>query len=159
MTSFLIDVDTSEVSAALQRLTKSLEDLTPIMQEIGQAVDTHTMLGFRAGTDPYGNPWAPLSETTLSRRRGGGGQPLRDTARLQNSFSYQAGPTSVEYGTNVEYASTHQYGASKGAYGADQHGRPIPWGGIPARPMLPSGELPEALQREVLRIAEKAIRQ
>jgi phage virion morphogenesis protein len=152
-----IDVDDQEVKRSLARLSNKLDDMTPIMRSIGQSLDTHVQLGFRSGQDPYGNPWAPLSQTTLARRRNGSNRPLRDTARLQNSFSTQAGKQSVEYGTNVVYAKTHQYGARKGAYGSTKRGAPIPWGNIPARPMLPSNKLPEALKREILSIVKRGL--
>ena len=39
-------------------------------------------------------------------------------------------------GYNLIYATTHQFGAEKGAFGTTSRGGPIPWGDIPARPFL-----------------------
>lgn len=61
-------------------------------------------LGFREGRNPYGVPWAPLR----FRR----GQPLRASARMQNSFTRTVGSGAFAIGTNTMYAKTHQYGAT-----------------------------------------------
>ena len=88
--------------------------------------------------DPDGLPWKELSAVTLSRRRkaGSGAQILRDTGRLASGITYKVVGGSVELGTNVVYAGTHQYGAKKGGYGRTRKGGPIPWGDIPARPFF-----------------------
>jgi phage gpG-like protein len=67
-----------------------------------------------------------------------------------NSLTYRADADSVEVGTNVIYAGTHQFGARQGAFGRTRRGGPIPWGDIPARPFLPTDGLPEEQRREVL---------
>ncbi|NBC46822.1 MAG: phage virion morphogenesis protein [Gammaproteobacteria bacterium] len=152
MPGLSITIDDREVQEALGRLVIQAEDQTQAMREIGAAIDTHTMLGFRAGQAPDGTPWAPLSPVTVARRRQGSSSPLRDTGVLQNSFNARADRTSVEYGTADKRAGTHQFGARQGAYGRSSRGGPIPWGDIPARPMIPTGELPESLKREMLRI-------
>ena len=36
----------------------------------------------------------------------------------------------------LKEAGTHQFGASKGAFGTTSRGSPIPWGDIPARPFF-----------------------
>lgn len=157
MAGISIRVDDAQVRAALQRLIDRLYSTEQPMREIGAVIDTQVQLGFRAGKDPEGRPWAPLSPVTIARRSHGGTKPLRDTGRLQNSFSTQITRNSVEYGTNVEYASTHQYGARQGEYGRTQRGGPIPWGNIPARPMLPVDRLPAIYEREIRRVMMRHI--
>lgn len=61
---------------------------------------TQVKLGFRQSRDPYGNAWAPLKHRD--------GRPLRDTGRLNNSFTAKAENGRLRVGTNVEYAPTHQ---------------------------------------------------
>ncbi|KJR41707.1 phage virion morphogenesis protein, partial [Candidatus Magnetoovum chiemensis] len=54
-----------------------------------------------------------------------------------------ANSDSVKIGSNVIYAATHQFGAKKGSFGKTKRNAPIPWGNIPARPLLPSDDLPK----------------
>ncbi len=58
--------------------------------------------GFRAGRDPYGRAWKPVSR---------GGQPLRDTGVLLNSLAPKADVRGFTVATPVKYAAVHQYGA------------------------------------------------
>lgn len=159
MTGVSIKVDSRAVHDALNRLTHNVSDLRPAMDSIGSAVRDMIDLGFRAESDPYGNRWAPLSEVTQERRRSGRGSGsnkiLRDTGVLANSMTYQAAANSVEIGTGVEYAVTHQFGSSKGEFGRTSRGAPIPWGDIPARPFLPEDDLPMEWEGEVLAVIDK----
>lgn len=113
--------------------------------------------GFAEGTAPDGKPWAPL----ISRD----GQPLRDTRRLQSSFTYSTTPSRFELGTNVEYAATHQFGAEIrpktakrlrfSVRGETRFARKVV---IPARPMLPSSVAPNSRWGVALRqAAEDAV--
>lgn len=137
MTGVSVTVDSAEVDRALRAMAARLGDLRPAMELIGQAMVTEKDLGFRAETDPWGTPWARLSEVTMGRRRGTSAQILRDTGNMQDSITFDAGKSSVVVGTNEPRARTHQFGASKGAYGRTKRGGPIPWGDIPRRAMLP----------------------
>lgn len=84
----------------------------------GQAKDC-----FAFSRSPEGTPWSPLKHN----RPRGGSKPLLDTGVLRASLVGRAAghiervtPTSLEWGTNVLYAYTHQYGAvitpKKGKY-------------------------------------------
>jgi len=137
MTGISVTVDSAEVNRALRAMAARLGDMRPAMELIGQAMVTEKDLGFRAETDPWGNPWAKLSAVTMGRRRGTSAQILRDTGIMQNSITFDAGKNSVVVGTNEPRARTHQFGAKQGAYGRTKRGGPIPWGDIPRRAMLP----------------------
>lgn len=76
-------------------------NLFPLMDEIGGALETSTRVRFEAGDGPDGRPWAPVQR---------GGQPLVDTGRLLASITSNADRTSVEVGSNLIYAATHQFG-------------------------------------------------
>ena len=139
-----VRIDTAEVTALLNSLQRELgpEGMVAVLASIGQLVVTATDLGFRAEEDPWGRPWEPLSEYTLEQRRKGDGivRILRDTGNLANSINYQVQQgRSVEIGTGVSYASTHQYGE----------------GGIPRRAFLPldpygNADLPTSLRDDLL---------
>ncbi len=120
---------------------------------------TQVALGFRESVDPDGQPWAALK----SRR----GQILRKTERLANSFTTTVTANGFRVGTNVTYAVFHQQGTK----GHKAHTRFQPIGGkgrfksrkaagaskkvvklrqlnfkqgggaLPARRMVPEGEL------------------
>lgn len=100
--------------------------------------------GFASGTAPDGTPWKAL-HPTLSRS----GQPLRDTRHLQGSFTTRVTNAGFVIGTNVRYAVTHQEGRTitpKRAPALRWKVRGGKWFSaqkvtIPARPMVPEGEL------------------
>ena len=78
--------------------------------------------GIADGRSPDGTPFKPLARP----RPNGGGQPLRDTGALLASLGGGAGHVertegnTLVVGTNLDYAATHQYGATilpaKGKY-------------------------------------------
>jgi phage virion morphogenesis protein len=146
-------------SDKFNNLLRKLNNLHDFLSAIGDAVLTHTQLSFDSEQDPYGNKWQPLSETTKSLRRGNSYQILRDTAVLMSSFSKQEpSKNSIVVGTPIIYSTTHQYGAKKGAYGSyttkNGHTVSIPWGDVPARPMLPDTNRgwPVALEENVIKL-------
>ncbi len=105
-----------------------------LMQEALDLVDE----GFATSTAPDGTPWKRL----VLRN----GQPLRDTRRLQSSFTGTASARGFRIGTNVMYAPTHQEGRTI----RPREAKMLRWktGGrfyaahqvtIPSRPMLPEG--------------------
>jgi phage gpG-like protein len=113
------------------------------MQMIGEGLLDDVQERFRTQTAPNGLDWVGKSAATIAayERRGqkidyrplyGATGELHQTDR----FHYQAGPNSVEVGTNLIYAAAMQLGAAKGAFGSTSRGSPIPWGDIPARPFL-----------------------
>lgn len=169
MTGARVRVDDRVARAAFRALIAAATDMSDFFTEVGEDVKNEADLAFRDSRSPFGIPWAPLSLTTRIRRItkiasnftqsgrirarvSGDAQPLRDTGRLAQSISVQAGPQSVDVGSNVEYAAVHQFGARKGAFGANRRGSPIPWGDIPARPFLPvdeNDELPADLNARI----------
>lgn len=138
MTTIRVDVRADETRALLAELYRRTHDVGPALDAIGQILVSNTQLRFVDQKDPDGQHWEPLSAVTLARRRkaGRGAQILRDTGRLAASITYKVAGGSVELGTNVVYAGTHQFGAKKGSYGRTGRGAPIPWGDIPARPFF-----------------------
>lgn len=144
-----IELQSDRVTPALDRLAQLLDDLTPVMDEIGEYLIAATRARFAEGKGPDGTPWAPKSEATIAaykaRKDPVDHRPLfGPTGALSSQFSTVATPDSVEIGTNLIYAAVMQFGAEAGQFGArmgtDKRGRsffmPIPWGDIPARPFL-----------------------
>jgi len=80
--------------------------------------------------------WPDLQQTTKNRRKLNGDdkyQILVVTGGLRDSAQGFHDRDSAGVGTSKIYATTMHYGAEKGSFGNDKHGRPIPWGDIPAR--------------------------
>lgn len=156
MTAIRVDVQASETAKLLAELQKRTGNIKPAMEGIGQILVSNTQQRFVDQEDPDNHEWDKLSDFTLARRRkgGAGAQILRDTGRLASSINYKVVGGSVELGTNVVYAGTHQFGAKKGSYGKTKKGRPIPWGDVPARPFFGYND---ADQEDVLELLQRYI--
>jgi phage gpG-like protein len=124
-----------ETQRALEEMRARLANLTPVMQVA--VADTVALIddSFDAQASPGGAPWAPLKQTTIARRRKGGGnaspKALIDTGRLRQSITGQAGPTGFRFGTNVVYAGAQQLGNPSNRFFGRARAP------IPARPFLP----------------------
>lgn len=150
----------AEVKAAFERLDAALTDLTPAFQDIGEALLNSTRERFRSQTAPDGSPWAALSPDYRQRKKKNKDKILTLSGDLRGLLNYQAGPREVRIGTPLIYGETHQFGASKGAFGVNKRGSPIPWGNIPARPFLglsseDETELLDILQDHLRRALER----
>ncbi len=125
-----VEFNDREVLDALQSLHQRMNDLTPVLQDIGEYLTTSTKDRFAAGIGPDGNAWDQNSDVTLERKRGT--KPLiGETHRLSNELSYFIGNNELTFGSPLEYAAVQQFGADQGDFG---HGSP--WGDIPARPFI-----------------------
>ena len=143
-----VEVDDAQARRILDELKTRLGDLRPVLEAVGQVIQSGTQQRFVDQQAPDGTPWAALSPVTIAMRRMrgvGGVEILRDTGRLMNSISYVVQGDSVKVFTNVLYAPTHQTGAKKGSFGQG-----APWGDIPARPFLGTSESDMTAILEVL---------
>ena len=90
-------------------------DLNPLLEKCGLEMVAQAKERFDSGKAPDGEPWKPLQRPRI--RSGGNDLPLRDRGLLAASMSAGVGHVerqtrdSIEVGTNLEYAATHQYGA------------------------------------------------
>lgn len=91
-------------------------------------------LAFQQSRSPDGNAWARLKYRE--------GMPLLDTGRLRNSILVRTTDGGIRVSTNVVYAATHQYGRDS----------------IPARPFLPTGQLPASWAQPFRRIINGAVK-
>ena len=95
------------------------------MASIGEYMLRRTDERFSAEKDPEGNPWQPLSEETLKKKKHT--KILTESSNLRSRIVYKADVDSVALGTNVIYGAIHQLGGKAG------RGRKVT---IPARPYL-----------------------
>ena len=146
-----VEMKSDQAFAALDRLAGALDDMSPVMADVGEFLLESTEERFDAGVDPEGAAWAPKSQTTIDAyvRRGKAvdRRPLwgpGEGVRLAKSFHFASGPSFVEIGTNAIQSAVMHFGAKKGAFGKTKRGSSIPWGDIPARPFLGLSETDQA---------------
>jgi len=176
-------VDDAAALRSVDSVRQRASNLAPALPAIGNILVASSQMSFRESRDPWGNPWATLTETTLLRRaarRTGGNpyrrdgklkkaaanimssaKPLLDTGVLRNSVTFRIEGNSVLVGSNLKYAGTQQFGARKGAYGRTRRGGPVPWGNVPARAYLPvrsrggAPDLPLPVRRQIVQVVAK----
>ena len=152
-----VRIELTGADAAIARLAKAeaaLEAPLGMYEAIGEAMVTSTKLRFDDGAGPDGSPW-PIS----LRAQFEGGKTLVDKAALVGSITHIASADQVEWGTNLDYAATHQFGATITPKSADALRFSIPGIGfivsqsvtIPARPFIGLNDEDET---EIERIAD-----
>jgi phage virion morphogenesis protein len=144
-----IDLKARTLTAALDRLTAGLDDMSPLMADFGEYLVEATRTRFQEGKGPDGAPWAPKSEATLEayRRRKDPASPrplIGPSRSLSTTIFARTDARAAEVGSPLIYAAVMQFGAARGAFGAIRGGSPIPWGTIPARPYLGLSQADEA---------------
>ncbi|MBH0026285.1 phage virion morphogenesis protein [Pseudoalteromonas sp. SWN29] len=116
------------VSDVLTQLVKNLDNLAPALGNVGE----HLMLTHRDHFDeqrsPDGDPWQALSPDYAKSKKKNKDKILRLNDILRDTFAYNVGDESLEFGTNMEYGAIHQFGGS-----SDMIPR---LAAIPARPFL-----------------------
>lgn len=138
----LIELKSTTALAALERAAAGLDDMTPLMADLGELLTRSTKQRFAEGVSPEGAKWAPKSQTTLNRYGARKSnrvdiRPLFGPSGALNSTIYpETSRDEALIGSPMIYAAVHQLGAARGAFGAMKNGAPIPWGNIPARPFL-----------------------
>lgn len=134
-----IEFTNDEITPALERLAAGLDDMTPVMQGIGELWLASTQDRMQRGETPEGRAFAPRSPVTLARYAALGfsfGNPLHLTGEMRSQLSTESGADYTRLGSNAIQAAVMQFGARQGAFGQAARGGPIPWGDIPARPYI-----------------------
>lgn len=142
-----IVIDIGAAQAGLDRLASLLDDMTPIMRDIGEYMIKATKERFRKGAGPDGSVWPAKSATTIAAYLARGDRadprPLIGPSGLLSQLiaaEVTGSGRAVEIGSSRIYAGVMQFGARRGAFGQTRRGAPIPWGDIPARPFLGASE-------------------
>ena len=78
-----IELNDREVRQVLDRLARRVNNLTPALHDVGQALMEGSRQRISEGRDWQGRPFAPNSPFTLARKRGT--KPLVDTGNLVGS--------------------------------------------------------------------------
>ncbi|MEC8230216.1 MAG: phage virion morphogenesis protein [Pseudomonadota bacterium] len=110
-----------EINALLTRIARAGTDLEPAFEEIGDYLIRATEERFKLELAPNGEQWEPLAPETLARKAGED-RILQQSGILRDQLNYQITGKTLTFGSNQEYAATHQFGREED--------------GIPARPFL-----------------------
>lgn len=102
-----IQADSSPIEAVLSQLGDFDSLKSQLFDEIGSGLVNSIQHRFLTGTGVDGNPWK-----ISWRARMQGGETLRDTGRLMNSYTHNVLSSGVEVGTDVAYAPHLHYGAT-----------------------------------------------
>lgn len=105
--AIIIQADSSPIEAVLKQLGNFDSLKNQLFDEIGAGLVNSIQHRFLTGTGVDGNPWK-----ISWRARMQGGETLRDTGRLMNSYTHNVLSSGVEVGTDVAYAPHLHYGAT-----------------------------------------------
>jgi phage gpG-like protein len=105
--SITIRADSSPIEVVLNQLGDFDSLKSQLFDEIGAGLVNSIQHRFLTGTGVDGNPWK-----ISWRARMQGGETLRDTGRLMNSYTHNVLSSGVEVGTDVAYAPHLHYGAT-----------------------------------------------
>ena len=137
----IIEINSSEVTAALNLMRNRAENLQPVLHDIGETIRSTIDLGFRDGKSPDGINWAALSPVTIEKK--GSTTPLINHGTLRNSITYSVDNDFVDIGTNDKRAAMLNFGGTKAQF-------PHLWGDIPARPFMPQSQLPADWEAQII---------
>ena len=132
---FTVELKSEAVTEALTRAIAQLDDMTPLMTDIGEILIASTKARFPIGEAPDGSKWKAKSQTTLNAY--GARKSNRTDVRplfgpsgmLSSQIFSDPSADQVEIGSNRVYAAMMQFGGTKAEF-------PHLWGDIPARPFL-----------------------
>lgn len=102
---FKIEVDDNKLQAVLTGLILNESKKGQLFNELGINLVENARLRFSEGVDPKGAKW-PIS----IRARETNGQTLLNTGTLRNSLAHIVETDGVQYGTDLFYAKTLNYG-------------------------------------------------
>lgn len=140
-----------------QQLLSAVQGLDgrEIFAQVADVLENLTLERFQRQDSPDGVPWAALSPVTLRKRQQRGNTRttiLRDTGLLRSTVRGTSGEwtATLTVGGPGSWAAVHQRGNPSNTFG----GSPAP---IPARPMIPEGDLPPRYVPRLLEPIEDAI--
>jgi phage gpG-like protein len=115
-----VSVDTSEVKALFAEINARMTSYQSVWGQAKQYLSAAHSANFASSGLPVGG-WAPLQPETAAWKAGEGFPPvpLIRTGELFRSVAAASGPPnemrpkSMQFGTSVDYAKFHQYGAPR----------------------------------------------
>jgi phage virion morphogenesis protein len=112
MAGSFIKVELTNEKPLINLLTsyiKQGQSLEPALAEIGEYLIESHQERFQLEVEPDGTPWEPLSPKTI-KQKGGDDRILQSSDTMRDQLAYQLSGNELEFGSNLEYAATHQFG-------------------------------------------------
>lgn len=112
MAASFVSVDVtggSSIANALNRLIKNTADTSPALREIGEHLLESTQQRFKEMETPDGEAWEELAPGTIKKKKRVD-RILTESGTLADTLNYQLGNDQLLFGSNMEYAATHQFG-------------------------------------------------
>lgn len=140
--SVRIEGDVKKLLKQLKKLENSDETIRAATKILAQSIRSSTVMRFKKEQSPDNKTWEPSSRSMRSE-----GKTLTDKGQLKKSIRAKSTQSGFAVGTNLVYASTHQYGAERTIRAKTSKGLRFYIGGrwvnkkkvrikIPARPYL-----------------------
>ena len=116
--TFTIELDDAALQARLAEVVARLERPGALMDLIGAKLQSNVRLRFNTKTDPNGQAWAPLRESTRKRyAKQDGERPqgtlLQRTGDMLASLDHNFGDSYVEVGFGDPVAAFHETGTAR----------------------------------------------
>ncbi len=110
MAGAILDVtmDASAVGRELEQLIERLGSLRTPLNDIAEYLHISTDSRARRQIAPDGSPWAPLSASTLAKKKGK--KILRESGALLDTLRHQVSDDELQFGTDRPYGAIHQDG-------------------------------------------------
>ena len=116
-----VEVNSRALDEVLARLMRGMKNLTPVMDSIGQELESRISGRFESQSDPLGRQWAPWAESTKENYPADGnarildryGDMLRSLNHKANSSSVRVGFGAVASKAGDVYAVYHEWGTWK----------------------------------------------
>lgn len=146
-----VNLDSSEVDAALTRLIHAMNDTTPLMRDLAQVMAEESERAFDDEADPItGAKWPRLNADYKRQKLEDRytGPMLQREKTLKNSMHQEFGHLYARYGTNLTYAAIQCFGGITRAHWIrPRNGKALAWrkGGksyVRRAVMHPGSEIP-----------------
>lgn len=108
-----VKLQSAELISALDRLSRRVSDMSPVMDSIGQELEKRISNRFETESDPDGKRWAAWKPSTVKSYPKNGNRRILDRGpqdRMLNSLSHNSDSHSVTVGFGKKYALYHEFG-------------------------------------------------
>ncbi|MCE1184194.1 MAG: phage virion morphogenesis protein [Rhodocyclales bacterium] len=100
----------AQVLDVLHDLMRKINNMTPVMDSIGQEMEAQVSDRFETQMDPMGVAWSPWANSTKAHYpEDGNGRVLDRYGDMLSSLGHQADSSSVAYGFAMPYAAYHEF--------------------------------------------------
>lgn len=111
MIDLSVEVNSRALDDVLARLLRGMKNLTPVMDSIGQELESRVSGRFESQSDPLGRQWAPWAESTKENYPADGNARILDRyGDMLRSLNHKADSSSVRVGFGQPYAAFHEWG-------------------------------------------------